>query len=232
MTKRPIKNIHGFTLIEMAITLLIVTLLLGGLLMPLAAQVEQRKIAETQKALDEIKEAIIGFTIVNGRLPRPADPLNSGVEKAACTTEGECTGLIPWATLGISNKLDAWGKVFRYSVTPAFTNAPITFTTAPSKTVNTRDTTGALAPLASSVPAIIISQGKNNWGVGDGGNAFADTSTTNTDEDTNNSASQIFISRIQSDSGTAATGGEFDDLVTWISPNILFSRMVAAGKLP
>ena len=24
----------------------------------------------------------------------------------------------------------------------------------------------------------------------------------------------------------------FDDLVVWISPNVLFNRMVAAGKLP
>jgi len=25
---------------------------------------------------------------------------------------------------------------------------------------------------------------------------------------------------------------EFDDLVTWISPNILYSRLIAAGRLP
>ncbi len=55
----------GFTLVEMAIVLVIVGLLLGGLLMPLSAQVEQRRIGETQKALDEIKEALVGFAIAN-----------------------------------------------------------------------------------------------------------------------------------------------------------------------
>ncbi len=25
---------------------------------------------------------------------------------------------------------------------------------------------------------------------------------------------------------------EFDDLVTWISPNILYNRLIAAGRLP
>jgi hypothetical protein len=29
-----------------------------------------------------------------------------------------------------------------------------------------------------------------------------------------------------------STAGEFDDVVTWISKYALFSRMVAAGKLP
>lgn len=221
---------HGFTLIEVAITLFIVALLLGGLLVPLGTQVEQRKVTETQKALDEIKEALIGFTIANGRLPRPATTNVDGNEKAACASEGACTGFIPWATLGLT-KLDGWGKIFVYSVTPAFANSSISFTTTATKTVQTRDTAGTLISLASSTPVVILSQGKNNWGVGDSGNAFADTSATNTDEDTNNSATVNFISRTQTDN-KAAPGGEFDDIVTWVSPNILFNRLVAAGKLP
>ena len=28
------------------------------------------------------------------------------------------------------------------------------------------------------------------------------------------------------------TGAEFDDIVTWISPSMLFNRMIAAGQLP
>jgi hypothetical protein len=29
-----------------------------------------------------------------------------------------------------------------------------------------------------------------------------------------------------------APNGELDDLVTWLSPSVLFSRMVSAGRLP
>ena len=224
------RNSNGFTLVEIAITLLIVSLLLGGLLVPLGTQVAQRKTTETQKALDEIKEALIGFAIINGRLPRPAVSSATGSEQGVCASEAACTGFIPWATLGIA-KLDSYGKIFRYSVTPAFANTAITFTTAASKTVQTRNTTGALAGLATSVPAVIMSYGKNSWGTDDSGNALADTSTTNIDEDTNNSATVNFISRTQTDN-PAAPGGEFDDIVTWLSANILFNRMVAAGKLP
>ena len=39
---------------------------------------------------------------------------------------------------------------------------------------------------------------------------------------------RIFVSRIKS----GGTSGEFDDLVTWISPPLLFNRMIAAGQLP
>jgi hypothetical protein len=39
-----------------------------------------------------------------------------------------------------------------------------------------------------------------------------------------------FVSRTPSVS--TATGGEFDDIVTWGSLNTLFARMVQAGKLP
>jgi len=75
-----VRNSNGFTLIEMAITLFIVALLLGGLLVPLGAQVEHRKVTETQKALDEIKEALLGYVIINGYFPCPTtetDPANA-----------------------------------------------------------------------------------------------------------------------------------------------------------
>ncbi|MCK7493185.1 MAG: hypothetical protein MZW92_18280 [Comamonadaceae bacterium] len=26
--------------------------------------------------------------------------------------------------------------------------------------------------------------------------------------------------------------GEFDDIVTWLSPNVLYNRLIAAGQLP
>ncbi len=62
----------GFSLIELAIVLVVVALLIGGLLVPLSMQIEQQRIRDTQKTLEEIKEALVGFAIANGRLPRPA----------------------------------------------------------------------------------------------------------------------------------------------------------------
>ena len=233
-------NSRGFTLIEMAIVLVIIGLLLGGVLMPLANQVEQRQISETQKALDEIKEALVGFAVANGRLPRPATSATNGAENATgCATDAACTGFIPWASLGVT-KLDSWGKIIRYSVTPAFANSSFTLSTIATKTIQTRDSAGTLTYIAGQatcdsthpcIPATLFSYGKNNWGTSDAGVAQADSSATNSDEDANNTSSINFISRTAS-TKTTATGGEFDDIVTWLSPNVLFNRMVAAKKLP
>ena len=236
----------GFSLVEMAIVLVIIGLLLGGMLMPLSAQMDQRRISETQKALDEINQALIGYAIVNRRFPRPATSSTNGAENpAACATQAACSGFIPWATLGVT-KLDSWGKIFRYSVTPNFAGGAAgtaAFTldaTVATKTVQTRDSAGALVYQVGQavcsltnqcVPVVVFSQGKNNWGTGDTGNAFADNSSTNADEDANEASSINFITRSISE-GTAAPGGEYFNLVSWLNLNTLFNRMVAAGRLP
>jgi prepilin-type N-terminal cleavage/methylation domain-containing protein len=63
------KQTRGFTLIEMAIVLVIVTILIGGLVMPLSAQIQARRIAETQKTLAEAREAIVGYAMSNTTSP-------------------------------------------------------------------------------------------------------------------------------------------------------------------
>ena len=64
---------RGFTLAELTIVLIIVGLLLGGMLIPLSAQTDIRYRSDTAKALTDIREALIGYAIVNGRLPCPAN---------------------------------------------------------------------------------------------------------------------------------------------------------------
>jgi type II secretory pathway pseudopilin PulG len=120
----------GFTLIELAVVVLVITLLLGSLLIPLATQVEQRNVSETQKRLQEVKEALIGYALANGRFPCPAvassppAATDSGVEAfntglAGNASNGLCanffSGYVPGITLGLSNLdsqgfvVDAWG---------------------------------------------------------------------------------------------------------------------------
>lgn len=240
------RHSHGFTLVEMAIVLLIFGLLFGGGLTILSSQLELRRIQETNAALDEAREALIGFAVSQGRLPRPATSATIGSENpVACTSEALCTGFIPWSTLGVA-KLDGFGKIIRYSVTPDFAGGATgtasfdLSTSVATKTVETRDGSGALIYQAGQLlcsvasqcmPAVVFSHGKNNHGTGESGNVMSDNSATNSDEDTNNSASVNFIGRTPSINATSP-GGEFDDQVTWLSPNILFNRMVAAGKLP
>lgn len=57
------KQARGFTLIELAIVLVLITILIGGLVVPLSAQIQARRIAETNRTLEEAREAIIGYAM-------------------------------------------------------------------------------------------------------------------------------------------------------------------------
>jgi prepilin-type N-terminal cleavage/methylation domain-containing protein len=232
---------RGFTLVEMAIAVLVIGLILGSVLVPLSRQVEQRQIANTQAALDEIREALLGFALAKGYLPCPAVSATNGQE---ARTAGACTGgirqgFLPWETLGAS-KLDGWGNIFRYSVTLAYASsaAPFSLTTAPDITIQTRTSAGALSNLtnANTVVAVVLSLGKNgNGGNNDQGVAQALPSTwpgSYADENTNASGSTTFVSRVRQDQGALGTGGEFDDIIVWLPVFTLFNRMVTARLLP
>ncbi len=73
---------RGFTLIELAIVLFVVALLLGGMLLPLAAQQDIRNYGDTQKILVEARDALLGFAVANDRLPCPAANAATGSRKS------------------------------------------------------------------------------------------------------------------------------------------------------
>ena len=226
---------RGFSLVEMAVVMVILALLIGGLIAPLTAQIDQRNMNETRRSLSEIKEALIGFAVTTGRLPCPAVSSANGDEKAACISATDRHGYIPWAKLGVT-KLDAWGNIFRYSVTPAYAEAAGTLVLSPPTardiTIQTRDIAGALVNVSTpgNIPVIVLSHGKNGYGSTNDQGVVAALPGTNIDESTNATNPTVLVDQVPTVAGTP--GGEYDDIVTWISPNILFSNMVAAGRLP
>jgi prepilin-type N-terminal cleavage/methylation domain-containing protein len=232
---------RGFTLTELAIVMFIVALMISGMLMPLSAQQEIRARGETEKMLNDIREALNGYAMIKGYLPCPApvDLSTNGAEATRDPNTGVCpirVGLLPSASLGLGLK-DSWGHLFRYSVTPAFsTSSPtnmISITSVGDITVRTRDSAGTLQTLAAAVPAVVVSHGAlHAWAYNDSGIQMADSANINTDEDTNgnDAAGTSFVSRTPAPRG-AADPGEFDDIVVWLSTNTLISRMVSAGKL-
>jgi prepilin-type N-terminal cleavage/methylation domain-containing protein len=233
---RLLRQQGGFTLLELAVVMIIVTLLLGGLAMPLMAQLEQQKINETRATLVEVREALMGFAITNGRLPCPAISAINGDEKPACPAAADRHGFIPWARLGVSG-VDAWGHLLRYSVTPSYAAPAGTLTLSPPTasdiTIRARDSTGVLVNLSNtnSIPAVVLSHGKNGFGSTDTqGNAMAAVPLANTDELANATGVVLFVSQTLQVAGSP--GGEYDDIVTWISPAVFFNRMVMAKRLP
>jgi prepilin-type N-terminal cleavage/methylation domain-containing protein len=237
MIRKP--NYRGFSLVEMAIVLVIVGLLVSAFLVPLSVQRDLKDYAETQKRIEEIKESLIGYALTHGYLPCPAISAINGAEDrtAAICTSGKRAGFLPWAELGVP-KLDNWGHLYRYSVTPGYTSSLAKVTLSPLTpadiTIRTRDSLGNLVDLTNTgvVPFAVVSMGKNGLGAtNDDGTISLDTSATNTDEDSNAGGTTVFVNRIFSSNKTFG-GGEFDDLVTWAPSGVYVSRLVQANQLP
>jgi len=90
----------GFSLVEMALVILIVSLLLGGIVTYLNAQLTQARITSTNNKEQAIKAALISFIAKNGRLPCPAIATlavgqpNEGVEAPTGASNTPCVGTI------------------------------------------------------------------------------------------------------------------------------------------
>lgn len=120
------KNISGFTLLELAVTLVIVSFLLFILLPTNSAILSNSRRAATVKKLANINQALINFVTVNKRLPCPADGTAlTGVEgtrngSGDCTTSpvNQANGVVPWVALGLSfgEALDSWDNQMTYRV--------------------------------------------------------------------------------------------------------------------
>lgn len=243
----------GFTLIEMAVGLLVLSLLLATLLAPISAQIDQRKISDTQNALNQISEALIGYALSKGYLPCPDKTSgaasapndtgpNDGVEDlnaagTACTATNN-EGNLPWTTLGIP-ATDAWGNFYRYRVDNNFAgHVKFTLATAGALIVKCPDPAcPSGTTYTTSAPAVVMSHGKNGWGAMNGSTKtqipYTDASADELQNITHTIANTFYL-RI-STTGAPAAGSTvtlFDDTVVWLSTPVLMSRMVAAQKLP
>jgi len=240
----------GFSLIELAMVLLIISLLLGGLLVPLATQLEARQRNDTQQQLERIREALIGFAIVNGRLPfctSETDPTAAGygVEDSTCNPADPtltADNILPWKTLGLNTGLDPWGVLrtatsdpwlgyWRYRVHSSFSAmSPNLFSLTTDPTSSNRlcvgedpdgDGTVNLLVSTSETPvAIVYSTGANR--TADGKNATYEATSASSNCDTN--------TPILYQGGSVS--GTFDDITIWLTRPLLFNRMVTVGRLP
>ncbi len=229
-----IKACRGFTLVELAIVLVIIGLIVGSFVGTLSSRIEATHIAETKQGLDDIKTAIFGYVYKNGVLPCPDTDGNG--ESNACTN----SGLVPSVTLGLGSG-DAWNNRYEYWIDDAA--FAVTFdldtnsTAADGGEIEQRNSAGtALVPLAKSAVAIIFSRGKNGLGsTGVDGTvkvALPALGAGHDDEIENDDGNNRFVSRPPTTAGASTAGGEFDDLLIWISEFELKAKMVEAGKLP
>lgn len=242
----------GFSLLEMAVVMLIVGLLLGGLFSAVGDSTQLKRRSDATAQLKLIEEALYGFAQANGRLPCPAS--NASVGQESPVGGGACTpgyhGFVPAVTLGLQGSLnsqsllmDPWGNPLRYSVSDLTITGSSAFTSTagldklfanvalmvPGANMICVATTAACGAtiLSNTVPALIYSLG-NNWGSFSSALELENVTPPVIAPGWGSVANNNFVSAGYADEGA----NEFDDLLVWLSPSILFFRLVSAGQLP
>jgi prepilin-type N-terminal cleavage/methylation domain-containing protein len=229
---------QGFTLIEITMVLFILGLLMASFLDPLATRVEQEERNKTQIQLDIIEEILYGYVLQNLALPCPDCSDNTGGCAAATaddgiadlTVPGICdteVGNLPWTDMGVKGT-DEWNNEFTYRVDDVFADSTdgtacaasatlgVSFSLCSDGDIIVNDLAVAGSNVASLIPAIVVSHGKN-W-----------ATSASADEAENTDGDATFVDKDYSQTA----GAEFDDLMIWISPHILRTMTVKAGILP
>lgn len=250
---------HGFSLLELAIVLLIVGLLLGGLIMPLGSRMDQQRIETTRQQLEQISLALVGYALAHDALPCPATPASSGQASATATGCTRQHGFVPAATLGLPGSrntdqllLDAWGNPIRYSVSnsdadgdgnwdfvrPGEMRNVTLANLAPSLDIcSTAAGSSATAcassatTITASAPAVILSLGKDFSSLSSA-DELENVGATLGGGPSGRSYPVANDEVFVSRSISTATGSAFDDLVTWVAPSTLYGQLVSAGRLP
>jgi prepilin-type N-terminal cleavage/methylation domain-containing protein len=248
---------NGFTLIELSMVLFILALLLGSFLTPLATSLEQRDRALTTDMLEDIRESLIGYALVNGHFPCPdctaaggnctgGAVINDGIEDGVSGGAGvsprvasnfdSCAvlvGNLPWTTLDVPEN-DAWGTHYIYRVTDDYADD-----------VDGTDVGSCPNPAAgisfclnSAIDdgdididdenGVIIAEDVPVIVVSIGKNSDVAFANLSAAEQENQDGDTDFVAADY----IQTDGSEFDDLVIWIPPSILMYEMVRAERLP
>ncbi len=243
------KGSGGFTLVELSVVLVISSILLSALLGFYTVWNRTAQRNATQTTLEDLQQAVMGFVLLQGRLPCP-DTNGDGLEDAPClslqnTTAGVAWGQVPYGSLGVNGR-DGWQNLIDYAVPVTLTQTASGLLNAIQAQSNLRvvcSTTGTAAPLcvssageavtlAANASAVFISHGANGRGAGN-----APPAPVSTDELANMpnlksspSSQTLFVSRFPT--GIDSPLGEFDDQVGWVSAQQLASLLVRSGLWP
>ena len=205
---------RGFTLIELSVVLLIISLMLGGILTIQNQKIRAERLAETNMKLDAISKALYNYRLIHGALPCPGDSslasthANFGLQAngASCDSGGTINsnhnsdapydtfgGSVPVTTLGLPSDyaVDAWGAYFTYYLHKGASNASnfATGTSAVDVSANAiivKDESGTTIS-TNNIFAIVLSHGPNGHGayLPSGSGVPKNSGSSNTNEENN-----------------------------------------------
>ena len=117
------KSLRGFSLVELSVVLVIVSILVGAGFSGLGAFLDNAHQSHTQGNLEVTKRSVLNFVKINHYMPCPdtdADGVENRVAGMTCVADdnGNVTGTIPYQSLGLEKATasDDYANVFRYGV--------------------------------------------------------------------------------------------------------------------
>lgn len=236
------KPMRGFTLIELAIVLFIITLLLGGVLTPLGQQISERQSGETRRVMESARLALVGYALrqANQAGPLPCPDLRSAQNTDAHANDGledrladgKCailTGNLPWKTLGLA-EADAWGNRLGYAVAADWSVSAgrhsVAGTSVATTLLQVCPDKACTQPMSAAV--VVLSHGRNGFGADNIGGS-RNLAPASSDEIENNNGDLRFV--MHAPRAADRPGGEFDDLLLPLSPDWLRGRLCDPASL-
>ncbi len=224
---------RGFTLIEVAIVLIIGGLIMASLINYISVSLKNAQLRETRNKMELIQTELEIFLERNGRYPCPAaagaavNTANFGREAASCVIPAN-VGDLPTRTLNLPDDMmfDSYKSRYTYAVTPVLTVADTYAADGGILTLND----GAGTQITNKAHYVIVSHGINSSGARDALSGLQKNACTAANvqplELENCDGDNTFVSTLlYSDSGDATN---FDDRVVARSTPV-FREAIPSG---
>lgn len=246
---------QGFSLIEIALVLLILGLILKSAVMPLATLREHALRSTAEAQVQQIRETLFAFVVAYGALPCPVPvsgsitrvPLASNAHNVLELSTTPCeasSGFVPAQTLGLIGALsetgallDPWSREYRYAVSAGDSErasadqiATTGFWTVPGRaaSVGVRELNAELVLCHATTQANCSGLSVRSDQI-----AFVVLSTGR-----DSSANGVQNENLDGDNHftvadeSVVTGAEYDDIVSWGSAADVMYWMLRMGWLP
>jgi prepilin-type N-terminal cleavage/methylation domain-containing protein len=248
----------GFSLLEVAIVIVIIGIVMAGFVLPMLGQIkirdqllELQKYKETKRTLEEIKQALLGYVATNKYFPCPDFDVTQdglGGDQSNCNTAATAMeGYVPWVDLGLTKGTDAWGNPIRYRVHHNYAYF-LDSTYSPAKnldisTINPDVTANPALRIKDHTEKAISSSTSSNIAIvllSCGKNGKPDSTTNESNNRTGNqdclnianpaTTSNFYIQDTRDYSKLSEIPTDFDDVLTWISKYQVINALNNAGK--